>query len=89
MDSLDFPLQFTLKKNQVKSRKPMDFKELSHFRSTKYCFIHEKKSGAISDSRSFYGPRSRHKRVGLLETIKTMCQSIVQPSGIERDTQFV
>ena len=37
---------------------------------------------------TFYGPRSRASRLELLETIKTMYQSIAQPLGIDWGTHI-
>ena len=37
---------------------------------------------------TFYGPRGRHSRLELLETIKIMYQSIAQPLGIDWGTHI-
>ena len=37
---------------------------------------------------TFYGPRGRHSCLELLETIKTMYQSIAQPLGIDWGTHI-
>ena len=60
------------------------FKELSQISDTNSVFFIEKKTESNHlIFGTFYGPRSRASRLELLETIKTMYQSIAQPLGID------